>query len=118
MDTDKLMKDVQRAILDAIVRYNADMAGRPYHPDDWDELDSQMAYEHARAALAVALPWCAGEASDALMSTLACSICGEVDHCRCNFDVAVSAGPCQPSTDKQVLAIRALAKLKGSQDGR
>lgn len=82
-----------------------------HQTDDSDEhnrvFNQMTEYHIARAALAVALPWAARKAGDVLMGTLACSICGEVDHCKCNFDMAVAAGPCQPSTDKQALAIRA-----------
>lgn len=49
------------------------------------------------------------DAAQLVLGGLACSICGEIDDCRCDFDVAVSAGPCKPSSDRLAAAIRKLA---------
>lgn len=56
MPTDDLIERTARAIIDTIVRRNAGIAGRPYHPDDWDEFDLHVAGEHARAAIAIIAP--------------------------------------------------------------
>ena len=62
-------------------------------------------------------------AADVVLHSLACSICLEINHCKCDTSKSWSAGPCQPPTDKLAEAILELgnhpiayARIKGDKD--
>lgn len=51
------LEAVARAILDATIRHNCAIIGKPYHPEQYDEFDYARAYDHAQAALDALRPY-------------------------------------------------------------
>jgi hypothetical protein len=100
---DNLTERVARAIIEAILKQ-----------DDPDEEPPAVTAAIAAARPAIRAE-ALGEAAQCVLGSLACSICLEINDCKCAYDKAVSAGPCQPPADKLAAAIRA---LEGGGHGR